>query len=83
MLLDLGADPDLRSQGKRTPMMVSAAYNHDKCTRLLLEHKADPYCADVNGYTPMHFAALNGCCEVVGTLFEYGVVYNKLPPTRV
>jgi ankyrin repeat protein len=43
---------------------------------LLLEHGADPHLADLDGMTPLHFAADAGCVEGVKHLLRWGADPN-------
>jgi ankyrin repeat protein len=45
---------------------------HEKAVELLLKKGARPSIIDVNGVTPLHYAAYSGHLGVVQKLIEYG-----------
>jgi uncharacterized protein len=68
LLLEAGADPNLRQQGGFTPLH-SAAHNDDvEMARLLLEHGADPALAADDGRDARRVAADDGAAGVAALL---------------
>jgi ankyrin repeat protein len=74
-LLDLGADPNQRSQNAldNTPLHACVAISHsDEIVRMLLDAGADINATQHGGFTPLHSAAFNGSTDVVRLLLERG-----------
>lgn len=47
-----------------------AVLGHDDCATALLEHKASALCRDVQGRTPLHYAASTGHTEILAGLVQ-------------
>ena len=84
MLLDAGADPNMRAdRSYRTPMHRAASYGNLRTIRALLAGGADPdgfqvdmSCCKrrpaVNHFPPIAFAIINDHCDVVAELVQAG-----------
>jgi ankyrin repeat protein len=71
LLLERGADPNLRNDGKATALMYAA--DDPEKTRLLLEHGADANARSDEGRTPLLIAASrSGSSPVVRLLLDHG-----------
>lgn len=70
ILLDAGADPDLKGNGF-TPLVLAALKGHARIAELLLRAGADPDLKSGDGNTPLIAAALMGHAEVVRVLLPY------------
>jgi ankyrin repeat protein len=58
MLLENGANPNLKYKGNYTPLHHSIKYSYDQIVALLIEHNADVTAVKPgNNYTPLHYAA--------------------------
>ncbi|MBT3399318.1 MAG: hypothetical protein HN420_04945, partial [Rhodospirillaceae bacterium] len=68
LLLDAGADPNMRASGNINSTPLHHAANNAESTRLLLKAGADPTLADDNGDTPLGRATQGGAREVVALL---------------
>ena len=68
LLLDGGADPNVRQHGGWTPLMGAAAHGDDEIVDLLLAHGADAAAANDEGRTPAGLAAENGHRETAERL---------------
>jgi ankyrin repeat protein len=78
LLLDRGADPNLRNDAHATALMY-AVDNLEK-TRLLLEHRADPNARSEEGRTPLMIAASGiGSNAVIKVLIEHGADPSTAP----
>jgi len=73
VLLEHGADVNATSNGKSTPLIVS---NNGEVIKLLIEHGADVNAKYDEGFTPLHFASVNGQIEIVKILIENGADVN-------
>lgn len=51
-----------------TPLMLAAGHKHNEIIKTLLEHGAQTRIVNQNGWTALHFAALNGTPECINTL---------------
>lgn len=49
---------------------VQAVLGHDDCVTALLEHKASALCRDVQGRTPLHYAASRGHTEILASMVQ-------------
>lgn len=82
-LLEYGADPALKSAkisnfwtnkfcGERTPLHWAAYNGHVGCTKLLLDHGADPDSRNYSCRTPIQEATMRGRKSVVQVLLDHG-----------
>lgn len=83
LLLQYGADVTLVSHHGETALHCAASFNQPFLVSLLLRHKSDinaqllPHCIDKDGthcglYTPLHFAARRGLCDIINILLNHG-----------
>ncbi|KAF4975102.1 hypothetical protein FZEAL_8050 [Fusarium zealandicum] len=56
-----------------TPLAIAAAEDQTEVAKLLLDHGANPDCADDFGCKPMHHCALSGSAGVARVLLDNGV----------
>jgi ankyrin repeat protein len=73
LLLDRGADVNLKESEGRTSLCWASESGHIEVVRLLLKKGADLEAADGYGWTPLHLALWSGHIEVVRLLLEEGV----------
>jgi ankyrin repeat protein len=69
------ADINARDEIRSTPLLWASDghfFKDGSVPRLLLEHGADINVQNRFGWTPLHFASINGALEVVRVLLEYG-----------
>jgi hypothetical protein len=69
-LLLQGAYINARDQLECTPLYRAASKGHTEIVRLLLEQKANPYAAEVNGLCALHIASLYGHLPAVNLLLQ-------------
>ena len=72
VLLNHGADPELRTTIGQTPLMWACGRGRAEAADLLLRHNARTDPADCNGDTALHRAAFNGRIACVAALLAHG-----------
>ncbi|TRY27329.1 ankyrin repeat domain-containing protein [Brevibacillus sp. LEMMJ03] len=74
VLLDHGADPEVRSRNRmeNTPLHAAVANRQVAAARLLLERGADVNAVQSGGWTALHEAAMLGDAGMVTLLLERG-----------
>ena len=72
LLLEHGADVNMRALDKSTPLHDAAENGSVEIVRMLLEHGANVRAKDDGGRTPLHIAAAENVKEVVRVLLEHG-----------
>ena len=60
LLLDYGADPQMRMTGGWTPAHCAAEGGYTEVLKILIEHKCPMYLTDDSGDTPADVAAVYG-----------------------
>jgi ankyrin repeat protein len=76
LLLEHGADVNIRTLGNSTPLHKAAENGKVEIVRMLLEHGANVGAEDEEGKTPLHSATQNGRFEIVRLLLENGAEPN-------
>lgn len=74
LLLDHGADVNVRSRGGTTPLMFTVGYHDPSVVRFLLSRSADPNAQNRRGWTPLRFGIGSGNIQPdsVRALLEHG-----------
>jgi ankyrin repeat protein len=72
LLLNNGANPDLRNDFGRTALHYAAMKGDIKLTKLLIDAKANIFALDIRGSTPLHEAAAAGATDVYHYLNKLG-----------
>jgi ankyrin repeat protein len=72
MLIEHGADPNLRDEEGLTPLMRAARKSDPVGVAMLLEHGADPNLADGQGLTALMYAAGKANVENIRALLDAG-----------
>ena len=72
LLLDAGADVNMREMSRWTPLMRAAGCGATACVRLLVARGGDADAASETGATALHIAALEGHSQVVSLLLKAG-----------
>jgi ankyrin repeat protein len=72
LLLEKGADVNLKDNFGTTPLKSAALNGHMRIVKLLLEKGADVNLTDKYDKTPLHWAVFNGHMEIVNLLLEKG-----------
>jgi ankyrin repeat protein len=76
ILLEKGADINVRDKWGRTALMIAAKSGQSEIVRLLLDWEADLHARDERGYTAMMYAAWKGHSEIVRMLLDRGADVN-------
>ena len=76
LLLDDGADPNVTTDGGRTPLHFTAAADSAEVAKLLLDADVNPNAASDEGRTPLHIAAFTNSAEVAKLLLKNGANVN-------
>lgn len=77
LLLEAGANPNIRDEEKQTPLMMLYGENASEILDLLLRAGAKVNVKDTGGRTPLMIAAEEGNIEVIRTLLSAGAKVNK------
>ncbi|HVR34542.1 MAG TPA: ankyrin repeat domain-containing protein [Methylomirabilota bacterium] len=72
LLLENGADPDVRSQRNRIPLHEAVENGHKAVAEVLLASGAAVNVQDNSGVTPLHVAAEKGFNEIGALLLRHG-----------
>ena len=75
-LLDNGANPNIRDENGRTPLIEAAFGGHSDVVATLLRSGADPNIGDRDGWTPLMEAASKGWLIIVRWLLTSGANPN-------
>ncbi len=78
VLLEAGADPDIRDAEGKTALFWAASQGFTPTVQLLLEAGANPDLPDLTGMNPLMAAAKNGFRRVVALLLENGAEVNAV-----
>ena len=78
ILVERGADLDLRTDDGSTPLMVAIADNRFDIAKQLLAAGANPNLAREDGEFPLHYAAQQGDSDIVQSLLDHGALTNAL-----
>jgi ankyrin repeat protein len=79
LLLEHGADPEIRSSGDETALYVASSGGCVDVVRQLVSHGADPNaeCESLHAHgTPLHAASYHGRPEIARVLLEHGANPN-------
>lgn len=78
LLVELGADIQLKNKQEQTPLIVAIKYNNRDMVRLLVELKADINIPGSYGYSPLRGAILSHQREMIKLLIELGANIDEL-----
>ena len=76
LLVDHGADPNIKDSGGSTPLMSAALTGNVDVARFLLDKKVDPNATNDGGATALAMASEQGNAEVVSLLLHSGANPN-------
>ncbi len=79
LLLKYGADPNIRDNNGKTPLIHAAREGYPASVELLIEHGADPNIKDNNGDDAIRIAKYRDYREMVQYLMAHGAVDSGEP----
>ena len=77
LLVQAGADLELRDQNGHTPLKRAATHGHLSVAKYLLDEGADVNAEDKRGNVPLNSAASHGNSALVSLLLEQGAEVNR------
>jgi len=77
LLIDYGADIELKTDKLSTALICSSCYGHDKCVSLLLDAGAEKNSATHNGDTALNMAAKYGHVRCIELLLSAGDIQTQ------
>ena len=78
LLLENGADVDVRAFYNYTPLFYASKKGHVKVAKVLLENGADSNARQFDQNTPLHYAAINGHLEIAKLLLQNEADVNAI-----
>ena len=81
LLLDSGANPNSLSCLMQSPSMLAADAGSLESLEALVDAGADLGLQDVDGWTPLHFAAQSGAIHILAFFITYTTKYKLEPET--
>jgi len=76
LLVEAGADLEIKDVGRETALSIAAGNNHTELVAYLLEAGADVHAKGPNGLQPIHFACERAGRDVLELLLSHGVDVN-------
>ena len=76
LLLERGADPNLRNIDNLTPLIAASFYNRHRMVELLLKKKAEVDAQDYNKVSALMLACRHGQYETAKLLIEKGATVD-------
>ncbi len=81
LLIENGANVDVRHSSRRTPLHFAVLGGHKAVTGLLIDAGAQVQATDEGGSTPLHVAAEQGFLEIARVLLQAGADVNAMSIT--
>lgn len=76
LLIEAGADKELKDVARQSPLSIAAANNYYEIAHYLLEMGADVHSKGPNNLQPIHFACSSGDRKMIELLLSKGVDVN-------
>jgi len=78
LLIEAGADKEIKDVGRQSPLSIAISNNHIEITRYLVEVGADVHSKGPNNLQPIHFACTHGSKEIIELLLSKGIDINQI-----
>ncbi|CAH1059861.1 ankyrin repeat domain-containing protein [Paenibacillus pseudetheri] len=78
LLIEAGADKEIKDVGRQTPLSIAITNNHYDITKYLIEEGADIHSKGHNNLQPIHFACALGSRKIIELLLSRGVDINQV-----
>ncbi|RAV23230.1 ankyrin repeat domain-containing protein [Paenibacillus contaminans] len=78
LLIEAGADKEIKDVGRQSPLSIAITNNHYEITKYLMEAGADIHSKGPNNLQPIHFACAHGSREIIELLLSRGVDINQV-----
>ena len=76
LLLEAGADKEIKDVGRQSPLSITISNNHYDIANYLIEFGADIYSKGPNNLQPIHFACSYGNKKIIELLLSKGININ-------
>ncbi|MBO2008850.1 ankyrin repeat domain-containing protein [Hymenobacter negativus] len=76
LLIEAGADKEIKDVGRQSPLSIAASKNYYDITKYLIEVGADVHSKGPNGLQPIHFACAGGDRKIIELLLSQGIDVN-------
>ncbi|GGG57811.1 ankyrin repeat domain-containing protein [Paenibacillus radicis (ex Gao et al. 2016)] len=78
LLIEAGADKEMKDVGRQSPLSIAISNNHFEVTCYLIEAGADVHSKGPNNLQPIHFACQRGSKKMIELLLSQGIDINQL-----
>lgn len=78
LLVEAGADKEIKDVGRQSPLSIAISNNHFDVTRYLIEVGADVHSKGPNNLQPIHFACAYGRKKIIELLLSKGIDINQM-----
>ncbi|MCR8843311.1 ankyrin repeat domain-containing protein [Paenibacillus sp. SC116] len=78
LLIEAGADKEIKDVGRQSPLSISVANNHYDVSNYLIEAGADVQSKGPNNLKPIHYACAYGNKKIIELLLSKGIDINQV-----
>lgn len=78
LLVEAGADKEIKDVGLQTPLMIAATHQHEDIARYLIENGANIQATGAGKRTVLHYASMKSGAAIIDLLIEKGMDVNQL-----